>query len=99
MRIGWGVLGVLGAVMLAGCGSQTKRQDMANCTMEALKAYPHENADDHSRGEAADFEYTCMMAKGYVWVDDQGVCPTITDPGNHFMETRGVCYRKPWPWE
>ena len=88
-------LAVLAATLvLAACNP--RNQDMASCTVEAMKVYPHLNADDHSKNEAADFEYECMISKGYVWENDTTKCPR---GGGHFEETQVYCYRWPLPWE
>jgi hypothetical protein len=81
---------------LAACNNPPS-QDMAFCTVEARKVYPDLNTNDHSRSEAADTEYECMISKGYVWQDDKTKCPDIKD--SHYSETTAECYRKPWPWE
>jgi hypothetical protein len=91
------VTGVLLAFLLAlGACGQNKRQDLAECRMEALKVYPNWKSDNLAGAvDMGDFTFLCMKKKGYA---DSLTCPS--NPGNGWIsETDEQCYRKTWPWE
>jgi hypothetical protein len=69
---------------------------MAECEMEARQVYPHQAGNDTELGEAGDFTFECMEAKGYLPLTDLKRCPL----GRGWVgEIDEGCYRKPWPWE
>jgi hypothetical protein len=69
---------------------------MADCEMKARQVYPHQAGNDEALGEAGDYTYECMTAKGYVSLGDPARCPM----GRGWVgEIDEGCYRKPWLWE
>jgi hypothetical protein len=89
------VLAILLGFVLIGCNTQTKHAAMAECQMKATQVYPHQSGDE-ARGEAGDYTYLCMVAKGYVSLNDPDRCPI----GRGWVgEIDERCYRMAWPWE
>ena len=95
MRMGWALLAIGAALLLAGCGDN-KRLAVAECRMNAVKVYPDWSLDSARETRAADFTYFCMQSKGYVMVGVSPECPLMQGITTQVSAT---CYRKPWPWE
>jgi hypothetical protein len=91
----WRLLAIAAMLPLVGCDGHTKTSDMADCEMKSRQVYPHQT-DETARGEAGDYAYLCMKAKGYVRLQNMDRCPI----GRGWLgEIDEGCYRKPWPWE
>ena len=57
-------------------------------TVEAMRT--HRGTDDASQNRADDFEYECMISKGYVW--DRKACPmSLNDEDDHPDEGWATC--------
>ncbi len=82
---------------VAGCGSHSEaRIDLASCEVQARHLYPHQAGNDDALGEAGDYAFECMMAKGYVSDSDFSRCPL----GRGWVgEIDDKCYYKPSFWE
>jgi hypothetical protein len=96
MRTGWAFLAIGSAVVLAGCGGQSKREAIAECHMEAAKVYERQTeVNDPVR--AADFVYFCMQSKGYLIPEPYPKGCSYADGVQ--AQTSAECYRRAHFWE
>jgi hypothetical protein len=90
------MLAIFAVLPLVACGGQNKHVAMAGCEMKARQTYPNQAGNETALGEAGDYTFECMEAKGYVRINDLTRCPLGRGRVGELDES---CYRKPWPWE
>lgn len=91
MRLGWTILALGSAVLLAGCEKPpklTKAQEVGQCHMRAAEIFPNWWQSSGADEAMADYLLACMQAKGYTTLTE-GNC-TLGPPA---LKTASTCYR------
>ncbi len=95
MKLGWALLALATASLLAGCGDD-KTKAFASCRLDGLKAFGHMEDAGRSFSQQADMTMLCMEAKGFKMNWDR--CPTNAVLTAAVQVTTEACYDSQAPF-